>query len=119
MVKKIIFRDISMHKHPCFHHIDYGEHQAAIDHFKHPGGMIQDFKKRFLVSFVLTLPILLLSPTIQVFFHYDLVFIGKDYVLFVLSTIIFFYGGWPFIKGFYLIFRSKIKKTTNFTNLNN
>lgn len=101
MVKKIIFRDISMHKHPCFHHIDYGEHQAAIDHFKHPGGMIQDFKKRFLVSFVLTLPILLLSPTIQVFFHYDLVFIGKDYVLFVLSTIIFFYGGWPFIKGFY------------------
>ncbi len=61
--------------------------------------MIEDFKKRFWVSLVLTLPILLLSPLIQSWLGLDWAFTGDQYVLFGLSSFIFFYGGWPFLKG--------------------
>lgn len=61
--------------------------------------MVEDFKKRFYISLVVTLPILLFSPMIQTFFNFNITFVGIDYVLFVLSTFIFFYGGWPFLSG--------------------
>jgi P-type Cu2+ transporter len=61
--------------------------------------MIQDFKKRFWVSMVLTVPILVLSEMIQQWFGFKLEFQGDKYILFGLSTILFFYGGWPFLKG--------------------
>lgn len=63
--------------------------------------MVADFRQRFFISLFLTLPILLLSPMIQSFFNYTLEFKGSNYILFGLSTIIFFYGGWPFLKGLY------------------
>lgn len=66
-----------------------------MDHQK----MLEDFKKRFKISLVITVPILLLSPLIQNFLGYSLDFPGSKYVLFILSTIIFFYGGWPFLSG--------------------
>ena len=61
--------------------------------------MLNDFKKRFKISLVLTVPILILSPMIQGFLNYSFDFTGSKYLLFVLSTIIFFYGGWPFLSG--------------------
>ncbi|TDW00929.1 Cu2+-exporting ATPase [Halanaerobium saccharolyticum] len=61
--------------------------------------MLNDFKKRFKISLVLTIPILILSPMLQGFFNYSFDFPGSIYVLFLLSTIIFFYGGWPFLSG--------------------
>mgnify|MGYP006280043005 CR=1 FL=1 len=63
--------------------------------------MVQDFKKRFYISLVVTVPILILSPLIQSFLNIEFQFTGSNYVLFILSTFIFFYGGWPFLKGFY------------------
>jgi len=63
--------------------------------------MVQDFKKRFYISLVVTIPILILSPLIQSFLNIEFQFTGSNYVLFILSTFIFFYGGWPFLKGFY------------------
>ena len=68
--------------------------------------MIEDFKKRFWVSTILSVPVLLLSPMIQEFFSFQLIFKGNLYVLFALSSFIFFYGGWPFLKGLF----SEIKK---------
>jgi Cu2+-exporting ATPase len=64
--------------------------------------MIEDFRKRFWISLVVTVPILILSPMIQHFFGVREVisFTGEAYLLFVLSSFIFFYGGWPFLKGF-------------------
>jgi Cu2+-exporting ATPase len=61
--------------------------------------MIQDFRKRFFVSLALTFPILSLSPMIQKLFGYSFAFNYSDYVLFALSAIVFFYGGWPFLTG--------------------
>ncbi|GGF43854.1 heavy metal translocating P-type ATPase [Echinicola rosea] len=61
--------------------------------------MIDDFKKRFWISLVLTVPILALSHMIQQLLGFELTFFGDQYFLFGLSTIVFFYGGWPFLKG--------------------
>ena len=61
--------------------------------------MLQDFKRRFFVSLLITVPVLALSPMIQTFFGFDLVFPGSSYLLFALSTLVYFYGGWPFLKG--------------------
>ena len=61
--------------------------------------MIEDFKKRFYVSLVLTIPILALSKMIQGFLGFDLSIPYQSYVVFALSTVLFFYGGWPFLAG--------------------
>lgn len=79
------------------------EHNMTAGHGHHGNHqkMIADFKKRFWISIILTIPILLLSPMIQKFLGIEnvLVFKGNIYVLFTLSSIIFFYGGWPFLSG--------------------
>ncbi len=61
--------------------------------------MVEDFKKRFFVSLVLTIPIVALSPMIQHFMGVDWRFENDLYILFALSSIVFFYGGWPFLTG--------------------
>ena len=70
-------------------------------HGKHNmrSGMIADFKKRFYVVLALTIPIMLLSEMIQQWLHFNIAFTGSKYMLLSLSTIVFFYGGWPFLKG--------------------
>ena len=67
----------------------------------HSGDALRDFKRRFWISTVLTVPILSLSPMIQEWIGLDesLRFGGDSYVLFVLSSIVFFYGGYPFLQG--------------------
>ncbi|MEO7048568.1 MAG: heavy metal translocating P-type ATPase, partial [Ferruginibacter sp.] len=65
----------------------------------HHAMMIADFKKRFYIVLVLTIPIMLLSTMIQHFMGVNWQFAGSQYILFTLSTIVFFYGGWPFLKG--------------------
>jgi P-type Cu2+ transporter len=74
----------------------------------HQSLMIADFRRRFWVSLVITLPILLLSPAVQRGLHIEqaLKFTGQSYVLFALSSIVYFYGGWPFFKGL----RDEIRK---------
>lgn len=77
-------------------HEDHAQHHNHQDHHRM---MIEDFKRRFWVSLILTLPVLLLAPMIQDLLGISWSFTGDRYVLFVLSTIIYFYGGWPFLKG--------------------
>ncbi|MDP3719664.1 MAG: copper-translocating P-type ATPase [Acidobacteriota bacterium] len=64
--------------------------------------MAADFRKRFWISLVLTVPILLLSPMLQslVGLRDAIQFPGDLYVLFGLSSAVFWYGGWPFLQGF-------------------
>ncbi len=70
-------------------------------HHDHHAMMIADYRRRFWVSLILTLPILALSPMIERFLGLAgrIAFAGDSYVLFALSSVVFFYGGWPFIKG--------------------
>nr|WP_232424805.1 copper-translocating P-type ATPase [Algoriphagus resistens] len=69
------------------------------DHSMHHMHMIKDFKRRFWVSLVITLPIVVLSPMIQRLVGYEFRFEGDRYLQFALSSLVFFYGGWPFLKG--------------------
>lgn len=77
------------------------EINAAHGHSGHDHkGMIADFRRRFFVVAVLSIPIMLLSPMIQHWLTVHWEFIGSNYLLFALSTVVFFYGGFPFLKGF-------------------
>jgi len=73
-------------------HVGHGDHRA----------MVADFRRRFWLCLALTPPVLLLSPMIQhgLGLGDTLRFRGDDLVLFALSTVIYFYGGWPFLTGF-------------------
>ncbi|MCE4628862.1 MAG: heavy metal translocating P-type ATPase, partial [Desulfurococcales archaeon] len=61
--------------------------------------MVKDYKKRLMVSGTLTIPVLLLSPSIQSALGYKITFPGNQLVLWILSSIIYIYGGQPFLKG--------------------
>lgn len=63
--------------------------------------MIEDYRRRFWISLVLTIPILILSPFIQDLLGLGeaLRFTGDMYVLFALSSAVYFYGGYPFLRG--------------------
>ena len=71
---------------------------AHGNHSEHTG-MIADFRKRFYVVLVLTVPIMLLSKMIQQFMGVNWQFEGSQYILFALSSVVYFYGGMPFLKG--------------------
>ena len=70
-----------------------------IEGHNHHAMMIADFKKRFYIVLILTIPVMLLSPMIQNFMGVHWQFKGSSYILFALSTLIFIYGGMPFLKG--------------------
>ncbi len=73
--------------------------QPNHDHSQHHEMMIRDFKKRFFVSIILTIPIFIFSPFIQHLFGFNSQFGGDTYLSFTFSLVIFLYGGWPFLKG--------------------
>lgn len=69
------------------------------DHGDHHTHMLEDFRRRFIVSLILTFPVLLLSPTIQDFFNFKLTIPDADLITFFISSVVYFYGGYPFLKG--------------------
>lgn len=82
-------------------HAEHSESQEHEGHGDHHAHMAADFRKRFWIALVLTLPILVLSPLLQtlVGLREIIRFPGDAYVLFGLSSAVFWYGGWPFLKG--------------------
>jgi len=88
-------RDHMAHARMGHNHMGHGH--AGHDH----GAMIADFRRRFWVSLILTVPVLALSSLIQNLLGLKQIvsFPGDSYVLFGLSAIVFFYGGWPFLTG--------------------
>ncbi|MDI3539499.1 MAG: P-type Cu2+ transporter [Methanolobus sp.] len=77
------------------------------EHKDHHTGMLEDFKRRFLISVILSIPVLVLSAHIQAFFGFELTFPGDEIAVFVLSSVIYFYGGYPFLTGFFNELRTK------------
>jgi Cu2+-exporting ATPase len=91
----------SEHKTGDNHNGHNGDHDGG--HQDHHANMVADFRRRFWISLVLSIPIVLLAPLIQGFMgvngQWD--FTGDSYVQFGFSTVVFFYGGWPFLKGLF------------------
>jgi Cu2+-exporting ATPase len=87
-------------EHAGHDHDGHEDHKGHQDHHAH---MVEEFKRRFWVSLLLTVPILALSPLIQSVLGIEeaLQFPGDLVVLWGLSSAVFFYGGWPFLKGIY------------------
>ncbi len=94
--------DMTAPKMPDGHHAaDHGEqtlphgHGAHVDHTGHE----QMFRRRFWISLVLSLPVLLYSPTIQHWLHFTVpAFIGSQWITPIFAVIIFAYGGVPFLQ---------------------
>ncbi|GFZ88916.1 heavy metal translocating P-type ATPase [Compostibacillus humi] len=87
------------HKNHDHNHEHSAKHHGHGGHGGHHEHMVEDFKKRFWISLVLSIPILYLSPMIQMLIGYEVNFTGNTFLLFLLSTIVFFYGGKPFLLG--------------------
>ena len=85
------------------------DHGGDSSHDAHQGHTVADFKKRFWVSLALTVPILALTPMLQewVGLGNALRFPGDLWVLFALSSAVFFYGGKPFLAGIYRELKSR------------
>ncbi len=69
---------------------------------RHEGHSVADFRRRFWWSLILTIPVLALTSEVQGLLGApdSITFAGRDLVVFSLATVIYFYGGWPFLKGF-------------------
>ncbi|CAN5616730.1 heavy metal translocating P-type ATPase [soil metagenome] len=81
------------------HKVMENHEHHEMDHHNHHQMMVDDFRKRFYVVLILTIPIMLLSEMIQTWIGFHFQFPGSNYLLFILSTAVFFYGGYPFLKG--------------------
>jgi Cu2+-exporting ATPase len=90
-------------------HHQHGGNKPPMGHtgHDHHAMMIDDFKKRFYVVVILTIPIMLLSEMIQHWLNIHISFFGSEYILLLLSSIVFFYGGWPFLKGWWEEMKAK------------
>ncbi|MBW6500343.1 MAG: copper-translocating P-type ATPase [Bacteroidales bacterium] len=93
--------DHSKMDHTKMDHSDHDNLPMGVAGHDHHKMMIKVFKNRFWVCLIITIPILVFSPMIQDFFNYQLLLPGNKYILLVLSSLIYFWGGWPFLQGFW------------------
>ena len=77
------------------HHDNHESHNHHSGHAHHHG----NFKAKFFVSLIFAIPIILLSPLMGVNLPFQFTFPGSEWVVLILSTILFFYGGKPFLSG--------------------
>jgi Cu2+-exporting ATPase len=73
--------------------------QAQAGHDKHAGHDPEQFRRKFWLSLALTLPIVVTSEMVMDWFGYTLDFWGMSLIGPVLGSVVFVYGGWPFLKG--------------------
>jgi len=69
---------------------------------------LEDFRRRFVVSTILTVPILLLSAPVQALLGITITFPGSEYLLLALATVVYLYGGWPFLSGIVTELRARM-----------
>ncbi len=73
----------------------HGDHEAHVDHTGHE----QMFRKRFWISSLISIPVLLFSPFVQATLGFQLpAFPGSQWITPVFAVIVFFYGGLPFLQ---------------------
>ncbi|UTU58952.1 copper/silver-translocating P-type ATPase CopB [Enterococcus faecium] len=74
-------------------HMDHDH--GGMDHSMHMG----NFKQKFWLSLILAIPIILFSPMMGMEFPFQVTFPGSDWLVLILATILFIYGGQPFLSG--------------------
>ena len=74
----------------------HGDHGG---HDKHAGHDPEMFRRRFWVSLLLTIPLVVTSEMVMEWFGYELDFAGMSWLGPVLGSIVFWWGGWPFLVG--------------------
>ncbi|WP_204195098.1 heavy metal translocating P-type ATPase [Staphylococcus sp. GFQ9D221P] len=77
------------------HHDNHESHNHHSGHAHHHG----NFKAKFFVSLIFAIPIIFLSPMMGVKLPFQFTFPGSELVVLILGTILFFYGGKPFLSG--------------------
>lgn len=99
------------HSHSSDH--PSADQSAHSGHGKHAGHSPEMFKQRFFICLLLTLPILYFDPHFQEWFSYQAPeFPGSNWVSPVLSTVVYFYGGWVFLRGAWREFHTRIGMMT-------
>lgn len=69
-------------------------------HDKHAGHSTALFFRKFWVSLILTIPVVLYADVIKAIFRWSLpAFPGSNYLALILGSAVFFYGGWIFLAG--------------------
>src|ERR687897_1031324 len=89
-------------------HTAHGSHDAPATHEgraghgghdKHAGHDPEMFRRRFWLSLVLTIPLVVTGEMVMDWFNYSLDFWGMDLLGPVLGSFVFWWGGWPFLAG--------------------
>ena len=93
-------REVAHEGHAAGHappasHAGQEEHAADVDHTGHE----QMFRRRFWVCLVLSIPVLLYSPMLQMWFNFSMpAFAGSQWIAPLFSVVVFLYGGVPFLQ---------------------
>ena len=82
---------------------DHHQHHEAHAHHDHASGHAHhhhdNFKIKFFVSLIFAIPIIILSPMMGVTLPFQFTFSGSEWIVLILATILYFYGGKPFLFG--------------------
>ena len=91
--------------HPGIHSTGTGARGGGRTSHRHD---LADFKRRFIVSTLLTIPILILSPAVQSLAGFRIVLPGSEYLVLILASVVYFYGGYPFLRGIFRELRDRM-----------
>src|ERR687894_1431465 len=80
-------------------HAGHGGHSDHAGHDKHAGHDPEMFRRRFWLSLALTIPLVVTSEMVMDWFGYEIEFAGIELLGPVLGSIVFWWGGWPFLAG--------------------
>ena len=90
--------------HASSHHAEvqsatHADHGQRGGHGNHAGHHVEQFRRRFWWTLLLTIPVFITSEMVMDWFGYELDFPGIEWVGPILGSVIFLWGGWPFIEG--------------------
>jgi Cu2+-exporting ATPase len=85
--------------HAANAHAGRAGHAGHDGHDGHAGHDPEMFRRRFWLSLVLTIPLVVTSEMVMDWFGYSLDFWGIDLLGPVLGSVVFWWGGWPFLAG--------------------
>ena len=81
------------------HHGPHGVEHGHGGHDKHAGHDPEMFRRRFWISLILTIPLVVTSDMVMDWFGYQLDVPGNVWLGPLLGSIVFWWGGWPFLAG--------------------